>query len=58
LALGLEEALLERADALGRVLQAAAEDHDLFFEAFDHLLELVDLGLVLGQSPLVFGRHD
>ena len=49
LALGLEEPLLEGADALGGVLQPAAEDHDLFLEALDRLLELGDLPLVLGQ---------
>ena len=32
LALGLEEPLLERADPLGRVLEPAAEDDDLFLE--------------------------
>ena len=56
LALGLEQAFFEGADALGCVLQAPAQDDDLFFEALDHLLELVDLRLVLGQSPLVLGR--
>ena len=58
LALRLEQALFERADPLGRVLQAAPEDDDLFFETLDRLLELVDLHLVLGQSPFVLGRHD
>ena len=58
LALGLEQALLERADALGRVLQPAAEDDDLFLEALDRLLELGDLRLVLGQPSLVLGSHD
>ena len=42
----------------GRVLQTAPEDDDLFLEALDRLLELVDLRLVLGQSALVLGRHD
>ena len=57
LALGLQQALLERADALRRVLQPAAEDDDLFLESLDRLLELVDLSLVLGQPPLVLGSH-
>ena len=43
LALRLEEALLERADALRGVLQPATQDDDLFLEALDRLLELVDL---------------
>ena len=43
LALGLEQSLLEGADALGGVLQPPAEDDDLFLEALDRLLELVDL---------------
>ena len=49
LALGLEQSLLEGADALGGVLQPAAEDDDLLLEALDRLLELGDLRLVLGQ---------
>ena len=57
LALRLEEALLERADALGRVLEPAPQDDDLLFEALDALLELVDLRLVLGESTLVLGSH-
>ena len=58
LALGLEEPLLERADALGGVLQPAAEDDDLFLEALDRLLELGDLPLVIGQPALVLRGHD
>ena len=57
LALGLEDLLLERADALGGVLEAAAEHHDLFLEALELALEVVDLPLVLGQAPVVFGSH-
>ena len=58
LALGLEQSLLEGADALGRVLEPAPQDDDLFLEALDLLLEVVDLALVLGQPPLVLGSHD
>ena len=57
LALGLEESLLERPDALGRVLEPPPQDDDLLLEPLDHLLELVDLSLVLGQPPLVLGSH-
>ena len=58
LALGLEQALLEGADPLRGVLEAAAEDDDLFLEGLDLGLELADLALVLGEAPLVLGRHD
>ena len=58
LALGLEQALFEGADALRGVLQPAAEDDDLFFEALDRLLELGDLPFVLGQPALVLRGHD
>ena len=58
LALGLEEALLEGADALRGVLQPPTKDHDLFLEAFDRLLELGDLPLVVGQPALVLRGHD
>ena len=58
LALGLEQALLERADALRGVLQPATEDDDLFLEALDRLLELGDLPLVIGQPALVLRGHD
>jgi hypothetical protein len=58
LALGLEQALLERPDALRGILEAAAEDDDLFFEALHHFLELVDLRFVLGQPSLVLGSHE
>jgi len=57
LALGLEETLLQGADALGGVLQATAEDHDLLLEALDLGLELSDLPFVLGEAPLVLGGH-
>ena len=57
LTLGLEESFLERPDALGRVLEPPSQDDDLFLEALDHLLELIDLSFVLGQSPLVLGSH-
>ena len=58
LALRLEQPLLERADPLRRVLEAAAQDDDLLLEGLDRLLQLVDLRLVFGQSPFVLGRHD
>ena len=57
LALGLEDLLLERADALGGVLEPAAQHHDLFLEALQLTLEVVDLPLVLGQTPVVLGSH-
>ena len=57
LALGLEDPLLERAHALGGVLEAAAEDDDLFLEGLQLALELADLPLVLGQLPVVLGSH-
>ncbi len=57
LALGLEDLLLEGADPLGGVLEPAAEDDDLFLEALQLALEVVDLALVLGQTPVVFGSH-
>ncbi len=57
LALGLEDLLLEGADPLGSVLQAAPEHHDLFFEALELTLEVVDLPRVLGQTPVVLGSH-
>ena len=57
LALGLEQALLERADALGGVLEAAAEDDDLFLERLQLLLQLADLALVLAEASLVLRSH-
>ena len=57
LALGLEDLLLERADPLGGVLEAAAEHDDLFLEALELALEVVDLPLVLGETPVVLGSH-
>ena len=57
LALGLEDLLLERADSLGGVLEAASEDDHLFLEALELALEVVDLPLVLGQTPVVLGSH-
>ena len=57
LPLGLEHSLLERAHPLGGVLQAAAEDDDLFFEGLELTLEDADLPLVLGQAPVVLGSH-
>ena len=43
LALGLEQPLLERAHALGRVLQPAPQRDDLFLERLRLLAELGDL---------------
>ena len=57
LALGLEDPLLERADPLGGVLEAAPEDDDLFLEGLQLALEVADLPLVLGEAPLVLGSH-
>ena len=57
LALRLEHPLLQRADALGRVLEPAAEDHDLFLERLQLRLEIADLALVLGQPPVVLRSH-
>ena len=40
---------------LGASCSRRRSDDHLFLEALDLLLELVDLGVVLGQSPLVLG---
>jgi len=58
LALRLEQSLFEGPNALGCVLQPAAEDDDLFLEALDRLLQLGDLPLVIGQPALVLRGHD
>ena len=57
LALGLEDLLLERAHALGCVLEAAAEDADLFLQPLELALEVADLAFVLSQTPVVLGSH-
>ena len=57
LALGLEDLLLEGAHALGCVLEAAAEDDDLFLEPLELALEVADLAFVLSQTPVVLGSH-
>ena len=57
LALRLEQPLLEGADPLGRVLEPAAEDDDLFLERLQLGLEIADLALVLGETPLVLRSH-
>lgn len=57
LALGLEEALLEGANPLGGVLEAAAEDDDVLLEALHLPAEVLDLALVLDEAPLLLGRH-
>ena len=53
LALALQEALLERAHALGRVLELAAQPHHVLFEHLHLLLEVGDLVLVLAEPVLV-----
>ena len=58
LALRLEHPLLQRAHPLGRVLEPAPEDHDLFLERLQLRLEIADLPLVLGEAPLVLRSHD
>ncbi len=58
LSLGLEQSLLERADALGRFLQATPQGDDLFLEPLGLLAELGHLGVVGGQSPFVLGFVD
>ena len=57
LALGLEDPLLEGAHPLGCVLEPAAEHHHLFLERLQLALEVADLALVLGQTPVVLGSH-
>ncbi len=57
LALRLEQALLEGANALGSVLQATAQDDDLFLQRLHLLLEFADLALVLSEASLVLGGH-
>jgi hypothetical protein len=49
LALGLEDALLEGADPLGRVLEP---------QALHLVLEVTHLAFVLGEASLVLCRHD
>ena len=55
LALGLEQALLEGAHPLGRVLQLAPELDDLLLERLDLLLELGHLLLVGVEAAFVLG---
>ena len=61
LALRLEEALLERAHALGRVLEAAPEGDDLVLEGGCGVAQLGQLGLLgcvsVGLAGLVDGNH-
>ncbi len=57
LALGLEQALLEGPDPLGSVLEAPAQDDDLFLQRLHLLLELADLAFVLSEASLVLGGH-
>ena len=57
LALGLEDLLLEGADALGCVLEPAAEHHDFLFQGLQLSLELADLAVVLGEAPFLLGSH-
>ena len=60
LALGLEQALLERADALGCVLQLAPELDDFLLESLHLLEETRDFLLVGGQAAFVLrvAGHD
>ncbi len=58
LALGLEQALFERAHSLGRVLQPSPKRDDLLLERFRRLPELGHLGLIGAESPLVLGVVD
>ena len=58
LALRLEQPLLEGPHPLGRVLEAAPEDDDLFLERLQLILEIADLAFVLGEASLVLGSHD
>src|SRR6478735_3346534 len=58
LALGLEDPLLEGADALRCVLQPAPEQDHLFLQALHLVLEVAHLALVLGEASLVLCRHD
>ena len=55
LSLGLEQPLLERADALGCLLQLAAQLHDLFLERLRLLEEGGDLLLIGTQATFVLG---
>ena len=57
LALRLEDLLFEGADALGSVLQAATQDHQLFFQGLQLILEVADLAFVLGEAPVLLGSH-
>ena len=57
LALGLEQTLLERSHPLGRVLEAAAQDDDLFLQRLHLLLKVTDLAFVLSEASLVLGGH-
>ena len=57
LALRLEQSLLEGADPLRRVLEAAAEDDDLLLQRLQLALEFGDLPLVLGEPSLPVLRH-
>ncbi len=57
LALRLEEALFERSHPLRGVLEAAAQDDDLFLQRLRLLLELADLAFVFSEASLVLGGH-
>ena len=59
LALGLQQALLQGAHPLGRVLEATAEDEDLVLERGGLLAQLVlaRLALRIGVSVLFDGNH-
>ena len=57
LALGLEQTFLERSHPLGRILEAAAQDDDLFLQRLRLLLKVTDLAFVLSEASLVLGGH-
>ena len=57
LALGLEHPLLEGPYPLRGVLEATAQNDDLFLEGLQLRLQVADLPLVLRQPPVVLGRH-
>ena len=57
LAFGLEDALLEGAHSLGRVLEPATQDGDLLVERLQLPLELANLTLVLGELLVTLRCH-
>jgi hypothetical protein len=55
LSLRLEQALFERADALGRVLQLAPQRQDLLLEELGLLTQVRELGVVCREPSFVLG---